>query len=418
MTSARCAACPHRSAKVVPPETSAAPRLVVIGEAPGRNEVEQGRPFVGASGRMLMRGLRTIGLRREDVHWTNAVLCDAGHDPADLAAAAKACRARLRAELAEVAAPVVMPVGAYALQGALQLTKKPQILKWRGSVSTINFGSGKTGTGAASLPRSIGPAGETVDAPAEPVTPPAGPCAGGSRSSGSSPLQAAGGGVTLVAPTIHPAFVMRSPAWGPVLEIDVARVGRLLARGSWSPPEYEPGRRLVIARDLDTLEAQLELLGPAVSFDVETVGLGPTSTSLVCFGLSDGRLTIVVPWSRGRDGRDPWWDDAGRAAAQLTSDALASRVAVMHNGPAFDAIVAARYGLRISAWDDTLLMSHALRGHMPKNLAHTVTRYLDVPPWKELEDRTANLDRLWTYNGRDCLYTILAYQAMRPEIVQ
>lgn len=47
--------------------------LVFIGEAPGKNEDLQGKPFVGASGKSLAEMLDTIGLKREDVYITNIV---------------------------------------------------------------------------------------------------------------------------------------------------------------------------------------------------------------------------------------------------------------------------------------------------------------------------------------------------------
>ena len=47
--------------------------LVFIGEAPGKNEDEQGLPFVGAAGRFLNEMLASIGLKRADVYITNIV---------------------------------------------------------------------------------------------------------------------------------------------------------------------------------------------------------------------------------------------------------------------------------------------------------------------------------------------------------
>jgi uracil-DNA glycosylase family 4 len=47
--------------------------LVFIGEAPGKNEDIQGKPFVGAAGRFLNEMLEMIGLKREDVYITNIV---------------------------------------------------------------------------------------------------------------------------------------------------------------------------------------------------------------------------------------------------------------------------------------------------------------------------------------------------------
>jgi DNA polymerase len=47
--------------------------IMFIGEAPGKNEAEQGRPFCGAAGRVLDELLESIGLNREEVYVTNIV---------------------------------------------------------------------------------------------------------------------------------------------------------------------------------------------------------------------------------------------------------------------------------------------------------------------------------------------------------
>ena len=47
--------------------------IMVIGEAPGRDEDEQGKPFVGRAGQLLNKMLLAINLQREDVYITNVV---------------------------------------------------------------------------------------------------------------------------------------------------------------------------------------------------------------------------------------------------------------------------------------------------------------------------------------------------------
>jgi uracil-DNA glycosylase family 4 len=47
--------------------------IVFIGEAPGKNEDEQGIPFVGAAGKFLDEMLGLIGLERKDIYITNIV---------------------------------------------------------------------------------------------------------------------------------------------------------------------------------------------------------------------------------------------------------------------------------------------------------------------------------------------------------
>ncbi len=49
------------------------PRLMLIGEAPGEQEVMQGKPFVGKAGKNLDAFLETVHLRREDIYISNVV---------------------------------------------------------------------------------------------------------------------------------------------------------------------------------------------------------------------------------------------------------------------------------------------------------------------------------------------------------
>lgn len=48
-------------------------KIMFVGEAPGKNEAATGRPFCGASGRILDELLESIGIPREEVYITNIV---------------------------------------------------------------------------------------------------------------------------------------------------------------------------------------------------------------------------------------------------------------------------------------------------------------------------------------------------------
>lgn len=52
---------------------SACARLMLVGEAPGAHEVEQGRPFVGAAGKNLDAFLASMRISRDSIYITNAV---------------------------------------------------------------------------------------------------------------------------------------------------------------------------------------------------------------------------------------------------------------------------------------------------------------------------------------------------------
>ena len=66
----------HRSRKnAVPGEGPPHAEIMFIGEGPGQREDEQGRPFVGASGKFLDQLLEQAGVTRADVWITNVVKC-------------------------------------------------------------------------------------------------------------------------------------------------------------------------------------------------------------------------------------------------------------------------------------------------------------------------------------------------------
>ena len=50
-------------------------RVLIVGEAPGKNEDLQGEPFVGAAGKYLNELLAIAGLSREDVYIANVLKC-------------------------------------------------------------------------------------------------------------------------------------------------------------------------------------------------------------------------------------------------------------------------------------------------------------------------------------------------------
>lgn len=50
-------------------------RVLIVGEAPGKNEDLQGEPFVGAAGKYLNELLSYAGLKREDVFIANVLKC-------------------------------------------------------------------------------------------------------------------------------------------------------------------------------------------------------------------------------------------------------------------------------------------------------------------------------------------------------
>lgn len=70
----KCALCEGRTT-VVFGDGNPQARVLIVGEAPGKNEDLQGKPFVGAAGKYLNELLAYAGLQREDVYIANILKC-------------------------------------------------------------------------------------------------------------------------------------------------------------------------------------------------------------------------------------------------------------------------------------------------------------------------------------------------------
>jgi uracil-DNA glycosylase family 4 len=92
-------------------------RIAIVGEAPAKQEIAKGEPFVGASGQLLGAILDQYGVKRDDVVLANACAC---HYPESFKKlppeAIECCRPRLLAELKDSGVQTVVPMGNSAVQ--------------------------------------------------------------------------------------------------------------------------------------------------------------------------------------------------------------------------------------------------------------------------------------------------------------
>ena len=72
-----CQKCPLSKERknAVPGEGDLKAALMFIGEAPGRDEDIQGKPFVGRAGQLLTKIINAMNFQREEVYITNVVKC-------------------------------------------------------------------------------------------------------------------------------------------------------------------------------------------------------------------------------------------------------------------------------------------------------------------------------------------------------
>jgi uracil-DNA glycosylase family 4 len=101
--------------KAVPGEGDPSTEVVFIGEGPGFNEDQQGRPFVGRAGGLLERLLGSIGWRRDQVFITNIVKCrpPGNRDPEPDEVAA--CAPYLHRQLAALDPAVIVTLGRHSM---------------------------------------------------------------------------------------------------------------------------------------------------------------------------------------------------------------------------------------------------------------------------------------------------------------
>lgn len=90
--------------------------IVFVGEAPGANEDKEGKPFVGAAGKLLDELLKDIKLKREDVYVTNVVKYRPPQNREPLPKEKDECRTWLNAELILIKPKVIVPLGKHALE--------------------------------------------------------------------------------------------------------------------------------------------------------------------------------------------------------------------------------------------------------------------------------------------------------------
>ena len=89
--------------------------VVFIGEAPGKNEDLQGKPFVGAAGKFLNEMLDMIGLTRDDIYITNIVKYRPPNNRDPLPEEKKAFLPYLQSQLEVIAPKVVVTLGRHSI---------------------------------------------------------------------------------------------------------------------------------------------------------------------------------------------------------------------------------------------------------------------------------------------------------------
>jgi len=130
---ATCTRCPlHVNRKnVVFGEGNPDADLVFVGEAPGEQEDIQGRPFVGAAGKLLTKIIKAMEMEREDVYICNVIKCRPPGNRDPLSEEIACCQGYLLKQLDIMKPKVICALGRHAAHTLLDVTTP--IMQMRGN---------------------------------------------------------------------------------------------------------------------------------------------------------------------------------------------------------------------------------------------------------------------------------------------
>ena len=115
---ANCTACDLHKSRThpVPGEGPEDAKIMFIGEGPGYNEDQQGRPFVGPSGRLLEKWLALINLTRDEVYIANVIKCRPPNNRDPLASEVGACRPFLDRQIELIDPRLIATLGRHSME--------------------------------------------------------------------------------------------------------------------------------------------------------------------------------------------------------------------------------------------------------------------------------------------------------------
>ena len=355
--------------KYVPSHGPRDAEIMIVGEAPGAEEEQYGKPFIGRAGQLLNEYLGRAGIRRDmrpeqDVFYSEVFATNLSKYRPDQNRFANLLGSdelekgidELREEILDVDPAVIIACGGWPLW---YLTG---MCGW-------DRGKQKPGTGIKNYRGSVLPC--TL---AE--------------------------GYKVVA-TLHPAFVIRAYGWAPVFTHDLERAVRHVNIEGLAYPEYE-----VLVDPPNLAELTEEMCNAEwLSFDIETFGPGIMS----CFGVTDSidrALVITFQNSGGFEYARRILESPAKKYGQYgTYDCN-----FLHHF----------YGWKVQNYAfDTYIAAAELMPEFPRGLDFLTSIYTDFPYYKEERKtwkETMDLSMLWEYNAKDVVATMVIANEQMKEL--
>jgi DNA polymerase len=115
---AACTACRLHESRTnpVPGEGPGDAEIMFVGEGPGFYEDQQGRPFVGPSGKLLEKFLASIDLTREQVYIANVVKCRPPNNRDPLPSEVAACSHFLERQIEVIDPRMIVTLGRFSME--------------------------------------------------------------------------------------------------------------------------------------------------------------------------------------------------------------------------------------------------------------------------------------------------------------
>ena len=141
LTCTKCRLSENRN-NAVPGEGNGNADLLFIGEGPGRQEDQQGRPFVGRAGDKLTDILKSVSLERSEVYITNIVKCRPPENRTPKSDEVRSCFPYLEAQIAEINPSIIVTLGNTATKTLLETeqgitSSRGQFYTWRGAIEVF-----------------------------------------------------------------------------------------------------------------------------------------------------------------------------------------------------------------------------------------------------------------------------------------
>lgn len=350
--------------------------ILFLGEAPGKDEVARGKPFIGMSGQLLRKTAEALLPADIPCWFANSVLCRPPNNRTPTLEEIACCQARLRKEIRQAEPKVIVAMGNIAIRAlfpdtasrtAIGLPTKEQDLK----ITRL---------------RGIALVHPDFNVP--------------------------------VLPTVHPASLLRSPDPFVDFKRDFSKA-HILYQGKKlpSPPVPKPIVPTT-AKEAIRLLKQMVKHGTMIACDLETTGLHPATGAIFSFGVAqNGEEALLIQQELFR------MESVRKEIVRLMTSVPVS----YHNGPFDWLFLLAELDIEANYDFDTMLGHYLLDERRGTHKLDQLAReYLNVPTYKDelkpyfkgikvkgdeegrvLGIADAPKPMLYAYHAKDCCYTLL-----------